>query len=456
MYDVAIVGTGPAGMFCALELVKLNPKLKIIMFERGKVRPVDEKIDVACGWGGAGAFSDGKLTFSTRTGGILAEVLSDNDFAELSTYVDRLFIHFGGKDDTLYGSDPEIFKELQRQAMAANLELDSMQVRHLGTDTNRVIVMNIRDFLLSSGVKIYDETDVLHIEPIGSNYCVLTVGNPSQAFSTAKVLVCSGRYGGWWWPKEAEKLGLKIETGGVDIGVRVETRNEVMEKLTKHLYEAKIYFESPTYRDRVRTFCMCPGGYVTVEKYEHIRSIWAANGHSAKEQSQKSPNCNFAVLVTQHFTYPFNDPYLYASHIAEQANMLSGGAVLQRLGDLHDGRRSTPDKIKNNMVKPALKPGSGPVSPGDLSLVLPFRHLQGIMEMLQALDKIAPGVNSGSTLLYGAEVKFYSSKTATGPGFETASSGLYVAGDGSGYTRGLLQASMMGVVVARHMAEKFG
>lgn len=447
-YDVAIVGTGPAGMFCALELVKLNPSLKIAMFEKGTERPAGETKELTCGWGGAGAFSDGKLIFSPRVGGILAEILPKEEFAELSAYCDRLYIQFGGDGDKIFGDDSEGIKDLQRKAETAYLEVVPQLVRHLGTDTNRVIVTNIRAYLQSYGVSIHLCTGIDSINLIpGGGFELVTEERVS--YRAEMVLVCPGRLGEDWWRKEAQRLGLKVKVMGVDVGVRVETKNEVMRHLTDMLYEAKILFTSRRYRDKVRTFCMCPGGYIAVE---HYHGIMVANGHSAKRQ--KSPNCNFAVLVTQHFTEPFNDPHGYASHISELGNMLGKTVLVQRLGDVQYGRRSTAERMRDNAVQSALEPGTPMPTAGDITLMMPHRHMVDILQFLEALDQIAPGVNSSSTLLYAPEVKYYSSRIETGAGFETAISCLYVAGDGSGYTRGLIQSSMMGVAVARHMVSK--
>lgn len=446
-YDIAIVGTGPAGMFCALELIKLNPGLKIAMFEKGTERPAGETKELTCGWGGAGAFSDGKLTFSPRVGGVLAEVLSKAVFEELSSYCDHLYIRFGGEGDKLYGDDDAAFADFQRKAATAYLEVVPQRVRHLGTDTNRVIVMNIREHLLQNGVTIFLQKGIDRIARGAEGFMLFD--ERGESYVAERVLVCPGRLGEDWWRKEAQRLGLKVGVTGVDVGVRVEVPNGVMKHLTDVLYEAKILYTSRKYGDKVRTFCMCPGGFIAIE---HYHGIMVANGHSAKHV--KSPNCNFAVLVTQEFTEPFNDPHGYASHISELGNMLGKTLLVQRLGDIRYGRRTNTERLRDNAVQPALEPGTAMPTAGDIALMMPHRHMVDIIEFLDALDHLAPGVAASSTLLYAPEVKYYSSRVEVRDGFETAIPGLYVGGDGSGYTRGLIQSSMMGVAVARHMCSK--
>lgn len=449
-YDVGIVGSGPAGMFCALELIKLYPKFQIIIFERGPIRSKGDKDNITSGWGGAGAFSDGKLDLGSCVGGTMGQCLGEDTFAELMRYVDGEYINFGGHPDLIDAkNDPEKWEKVQNlriQALSANLDLAYFPIRHLGTDTAYTIVENIRTHLLERGVKIRTGNSVDKIIPTGSGYDLKLEDGSVMAASS--VLVAPGRSGAEWFAETARGLGLKLKNNGIDVGVRVEVRADTLRRITDLLYEAKLYFESRN-GDRARTFCMCPGGFVAMEDYRGLKTV---NGHSYKDK--KSANTNFALLVTQIFTEPFDDSLGYGKYISGLANKLAGGGVLvQRLGDLRDGRRSKAEKMHTWMVQPTLT--FPDAVPGDLALAIPHRHLVDIVEMLDAMEAVAPGIASKHTLLYGIEVKFYSNKVeADERTFETRLPDLYVGGDGSGYTRGLLQASMMGVVIARNMIEK--
>jgi hypothetical protein len=442
-HQIAIVGTGPAGMFAALELIEKKPHLKIVMIERGNVRAADDRTNLTCGWGGSGAFSDGKLNWTAITGGhLLAESMGEDKFNELVQYVDKRYLEFGGEAN-LFEAKGEEIEVLKARAFAGGLDLVPFPIRHLGTDRCYRIVESIRMKLAEKGVNFIFSNGVKFINKLGDKF-ILTLEN-GDSVETDKVIAAVGRPGADWFVGEAKRIGLKFQNNGVDVGFRIEARAATLEHLTKHLYEAKIFYESKTFRDKVRTFCMCPHGFVGMENY---RGLTTVNGHSYADK--KSDNTNFAVLVTQFFTDPFDDPIGYGKYVAEAANRLAGGKVLvQRLGDLKDGRRSTPEKIARGFVTPTLKDAV----PGDLSLAMYHRQTVDIMEMLDAMEAIAPGIASDHTLLYGNEVKFYSVKIDTKEGFETSIPGLYVAGDGSGYTRGLLQASMQGVVVAEHMVK---
>lgn len=449
-YDIIIVGAGPAGMFTALELLKRRPTLRIAIFEKGAIRTPEKPGSITSGWGGAGAFSDGKLTLSSSVGGQLDEFTTDDEFDELMRYVDALYLKFGGDRDRIFGGNTPESEDLQRKALAANLELITYQIRHLGTDKAYTIVENIRQHLQSSGVDIYVNTEVKTVEQHGTGFTIVgemldTDGQPmDQAFECQKVVLAPGREGAEWFVNEAKRLGLEMRNKGVDVGVRVEVRADTLKHITELLYELKAVYYSKTFDDKVRTFCMCPFGFVAIENY---RGLITVNGHSYA--SRKSNNTNFALLVTETFTEPFDDPLKYGQSVSQLANLLGGTVLMQRLGDLRAGRRSTPARIQRGIVSPTLKTAT----PGDLSLVLPYRQMVDILEMLDAMEKIAPGIASKHTLLYGVEIKFYSSHVKMREGFETAIDGLYAIGDGAGITRGLMQASMCGVMAARHITK---
>jgi len=446
-FDVAIVGTGPAGIFAALELIKLAPKTRIVMFERGKLRDPTEQRELTCGWGGSGAFSDGKLNLTCESGGQLKNFLSEDEFEEYMNYVDQTYLNFGGEPNLYDLKDPTI-EELKRKAFAAGLELLTFKIRHLGTDRTREIVERIRQHLLNSGVRIFLETDVTDVQKYNHSFILHTkTGKKTKIYKASQVIVATGRGGAEWFFWLAERLGLHLLNNGVDLGVRVEVPFETMRPITDPLYEAKLLYRSRRYNDLVRTFCMCPRGFVVYENYRGLRTV---NGHSYKDKL--SPNTNFALLVTHIFTEPSHDPIGFGRRASEQFNELAGGTVIvQRLGDLRRYRRSTSERIKQGFVQPTLKDAQ----PGDITMAMPYRHMVSILEMLEAMDTIAPGVNGDHTLLYAAEVKFYSMRVEVREGFETMCDGLYVAGDGSGYTRGLLQSSMQGVIVARHLIKKY-
>lgn len=442
IYDVIIVGTGPAGMFAALELVKLKPGIKIVMFEKGPIRKRGDK-NRTSGWGGSGAFSDGKLDFSSRVGGQLASITGEEAFQGLMNYTDSVYRELGDDSQTNKIDDSKV-DELKRKALSVDLELIPFPVRHIGTEKIYEIAENMRKFLEKSGVEIFVKREVKDIRKFSGFLGVSFGKNSKKIIKAKKLIIAPGRDGAEWLAHQAKKLGLKLKSGGVDIGVRVETKAETLKHLTDLLHEFKIIYYSKTFDDKVRTFCVCPYGFVTLENHGELTTV---NGHSYKDV--KSQNSNFAILVTQYFTKPFKDSIGYGRAVAQLANLIGKTVVVQRLGDLKNGRRSTPEKLKRGVI-PTLKEAT----PGDVSLVIPHRQLTGILEMLEALESIAPGISGKHTLLYGAEVKFYSNQIKTGKNFETKIDGLYVAGDGSGYTRGLLQASIHGVIVARDIANK--
>jgi len=452
MYNVAIVGAGPAGIFTALEIVKLRPEWKVILIEKGlrieerkcllregaKKCPTCKKCGLLCGWGGAGAFSDGKLTLTPDVGGHLTEYMEREKVEELIKYADDLYIQHGATDE-VFGTDRKIFNELERQATLAELKLIYSPVRHLGTERSLSVLKSMQDYL-DDKITILNNVAAKNIIVECEQVKGLVLDNGETIYAE-NIVIAPGREGADWLTQEFAKNKIGMVNNAVDIGVRVELPAPVFAPITEKLYESKLVYYSPTFGDEVRTFCMNPNGEVVQENYSGIATV---NGHSYA--NIKTPNTNFALLVSKKFTEPFKEPIAYGQHIARLANMLAGGILVQRFGDLLDGRRSTPDRIKSSTIQPTLKCAT----PGDLSLVIPYRQMQSIIEMLYALDKIAPGTASRYTLLYGIEVKFYSARVKLTKNFETEGvKNLYTIGDGAGITRGLIQASASGVHVAR-------
>lgn len=463
-YDVVIIGAGPAGIFTALEATKLNSNLEILIVDKGRsiekrkcpARETGKCVNcnpcgITFGWSGAGAFSDGKLSLSPEVGGRLLEYRSEEEAQKLIDYCDSIYLDFGA-NKAVYGLNNEKVDEIKYEASKHNIRLVQCPVRHLGTELAYNVLKGMYHHLIEK-----TKTDFLELSEareliIEDNKVVGIKINSKDGIKDIRakyVVVAPGRGGAEWLSNEAKNHNIKTKNNAVDIGVRVEVPNSIMDHLTKDLYEAKLVYYSDTFDNMVRTFCMNPGGVVSEEHYDG--EIAVVNGHSYSQAELRTENTNFAMLVSTTFTEPFNQPIDYGKYIAQLGNMLTGGPIMvQRLGDLLSGRRTDESRLKKSTTRPTLKSAV----PGDLSFVLPQRHLTSIVEAIKAFDKIAPGLYSKNTLLYGVEVKFYSSKFETNSNFETEIENLYAIGDGAGITRGLMQASVTGVIVARDITVK--
>lgn len=453
-YDVVIIGAGPGGIYTAYELSRLDPYLNIAVLELGKRLeqrkcPIDGKNIKTCircpvcsimsGFGGAGAFSDGKYNITNHFGGTLFEHIGKEEALELMRYVDDINVSHGGGNTKLYSTANT---SLKKKCVENGLHLLDAQVRHLGTDVNYVVLSNLYKELKDK-VDFYFNTSVTSVKNSGDGYLVIT---EDETFECKYCVISVGRSGSKWMESICKDLDIPTHSNRVDIGVRVEIPHQVFSEFTDDLYESKIVYRTEKFEDLVRTFCMNPHGVVV---NENTNGIVTVNGHSYEDTNLHTDNTNFALLVSKHFSEPFKDSNGYGESIARLSNMLGGGVIIQRFGDLVRGRRSTPQRIAESFVTPTLS-----ATPGDLSLVIPKRILDGIIEMIYALDKIAPGTANDDTLLYGVEVKFYNMEVDIDDNLETIYKGLYVIGDCSGVTHSLSHASASGVYVARNIINK--
>ncbi|MBO5114439.1 MAG: NAD(P)/FAD-dependent oxidoreductase [Lachnospiraceae bacterium] len=455
-YDVIIIGAGPGGIFCAYELLDKKPDLKVLVIEKGRSiekRTCPKRVTRQCvgckpcsittGFAGAGAFSDGKLSLSPDVGGNLPDILGYEETLKLIRESDDIYLKFGA-DTNVYGVDKQTeIREIRRRAIVANLKLVECPIRHLGTEEGYKIYAKLQQHLLEEGAQLIFNTMVEEIL-IEDGRAVGVKTDKGDTYYAKEIVSAVGREGADWFKDKCEEIGIETTPGTVDIGVRVEVRDEVMQFLNENLYEAKLIYHTPTFDDKVRTFCTNPSGEVATEYYEGGLAV--VNGHAYKSKDYKTNNTNFAILVSKNFTKPFKTPIEYGKQIAQLSNMLCGGKIMvQTFGDFKRGRRTTEERLCRNNLIPTLKDAV----PGDLSLVFPHRIMVDIEEMLMALDKITPGIAGEETLLYGVEVKFYSNKVIVNRDFETSVKGLRAIGDGAGVTRGLQQASANGISVAR-------
>jgi uncharacterized FAD-dependent dehydrogenase len=455
-YDVIIVGAGPAGIFAGLELASSQKKPKVLIIEKGndigeRICPSAEKkipcisctdCGLLCGWGGAGAFSDGKLTLSKETGGNLSRYVSESSLQKLIDYTDRIYVKYGAPSE-VFGDNARKVESIREIAGKNSLTLIPSRIRHIGTDRCPDVLKSMKASL-NAEVEVVFCKDIKQILVEKGAAVGVKSGN-GDIYHGDYIVVAPGMEGALWFEKQARSMGLSLLQNPVDIGVRVELPAKVLEPLTKITYEPKLIFYSRKFKDRVRTFCVNPYGEVV---REYVKGVWTVNGHSYS--NKKTKNTNFALLSSTYFTEPFDEPHLYGRYVARLANLLGKNVILQRLGDLREGQRSTHERIRRGKVTPTLSDAA----PGDLSFVLPHRYINNILEMLKALDKVVPGVNSRHTLLYGVEVKFYSRQLKLDSNLETEIKNLFAIGDGAGVSRGLIQASASGVISAREILKR--
>ena len=460
IYDLIIIGAGPSGIFCAYEYNKLNPNSKILIFEKG--REIEKRIcpqrenkkcincspcNITSGFAGAGAFSDGKLSLNSDVGGEeLSLIYGKEKIEEYIEYVDSIYLSLGADTHFYDNSNAKSYVEIKKKAIKAGVKLVDCPIRHLGTEKSFDIYLKLQKHLLKNNIEIKFNTPIKDL--IIENNTIIGVKTKDEKFYSKNTLISVGREGADWLQSTCRNNNIDTENANVDIGVRVEVTNDIMGELNE-LYESKLIYYTKTFDDKVRTFCQNPGGQVSEERYDN--NLVTVNGHSYKAQKKKTNNTNFALLVTKKFTDPFNEPIKYGQYIAHLSNMLSGGSVIvQKYGDFLKGRRTTEKRLERSFVQPTLKSAV----PGDLSLVLPYRIMLDIKETLETLNKIAPGISNNDTLLYGVEVKFYGNKVKVNQELETNIKNLFVAGDGAGLTRGLIQASVNGVIVAQNIDKR--
>ena len=464
-YDLIIVGAGPAGIFTALELIKNKPDSKIVIIEKGqsienrhcpkiktqKCVHCKPYCHITTGFSGAGAFSDGKLSLSSEVGGDLPQLIGDDLAQDTINYTDKIYLEFGADEHIEGVSNPEAVKEIRKRAIQAGLKLVDCPIRHLGTEKAQQLYLAIEKHLKKSGVEIMFGCECRDLI-IENNCCTGVYANTTDGKSlelrAEDIVVATGRRGADWLEKICTEHGVEHVPGTVDIGVRVEVRNEIIEKVNEVLYESKLIGYPNPYKNKVRTFCQNPGGFVSQENYDNDLAV--VNGHSYKDL--KSSNTNLAILVSHNFNVPFNQPIAYAQKVGELTNMLGAGHILvQRFGDILDGKRTWQNELSRSNLRPTLPDAVA----GDITAAMPYRAMVNIINFIHAVDHVVPGFASTETLLYSPELKFYSNRVKMDKDFNTSLNGLHCLGDSSGWTRGLMMASVMGVLMGRKLAERW-
>ena len=462
MYDVVIVGAGPAGIFTALELIRKKPESRIIMIEKGK--PIEDRhcpktktkkcvnckpyCHITTGFSGAGAFSDGKLSLSYEVGGELPELIGEEFAQQMIEYTDKIYLEFGADEHVEGAEQNDEVKEIRRRAIGAGLKLVDCPIRHLGTEKAQLIYKSIEDYLQEKGVEMIFGCHCANIilEQDECRGVIIQDGSSERKILGKHTVIATGRRGADWLEKLCAEHDIAHQPGTVDIGVRVEVRNEIMERVNNVLYESKLIGYPKTFKNKVRTFCQNPGGFVSQENYDNDLAV--VNGHSYKDL--KSNNTNLAILCSHNFNAPFNQPIEYARKVGELTNMLGAGHILvQRYGDILDGKRTWPKELSRSNVKPSLPDAEA----GDITAAMPYRAMLNIINFIKAVDEVVPGFASEETLLYSPELKFYSNRVKMDKDFNTNIAGLHCLGDSSGWTRGLMMASVVGVLMGQRLAE---